>query len=125
MFYSIDTQSNPPLLRVTLRGFWTIEIFNAYMQDCGQAIQSLVARHGRFDTLGDCNDFPVQGPDVAAGFEHLREMSTKTPYNRIALFTWSALGRIQAERLCGNPHSKVFQSREAAMAWLDIERMAA
>ena len=125
MSYSIEPQDNPPLIRVTLHGFWTMEIFNAYMEDCGRAIQSLMARHGRFDTLGDCNDFPVQGPEVSAGFERLKELSNKTPQNRIALYTRSALGRMQAERLCGNPHSKVFASEEAAIAWLNADRIAA
>jgi hypothetical protein len=122
--YSIQTQEGPPLIRVTLRGFWTMDIFQAYMEECGRVIQGLMARHGRFDTLGDCNDFPVQGPDVSAAFERLKQMSNATPRNRIALFTRSALGRLQAERLVGNPHSKVFANEAAAIEWLALYERA-
>jgi hypothetical protein len=124
MSYAIEIQESPPLIRVTLRGFWTMEIFQAYMDECGRAIQGLMARHGRFDTLGDCHDFPVQGPDVSAAFVRLKQMSDGTPQNRIALYTRSALGRIQAERLVGNAHSRVFANEAAAMEWLRIDEPA-
>jgi hypothetical protein len=120
MFYSIQAQYDPPLLRVALRGFWTMETFNAYMRDCGDAIGKIVTRHGRFDTLGDCTDFAIQGPDVSAAFQHLKTMSEKTPQNRIALYSSSALSRKQAERTVGNSHSKVFSSEAAAREWLGI-----
>ena len=120
MSYSIQAQNDPPLLRVTMSGFWTMETFYGYMRDCGAAIEAIVKRHGRFDTLGNCNDFPIQGPDVSAAFEQLRLMSDKTPQNRIALYSTSALGRMQAERTVGNNHSKVFSSEAAALDWLGI-----
>lgn len=121
MSYTIEVQTDPPLLRVAMRGFWTMDTFNAYMRDCGAAMQQLVTRHGRFDTLGDCNDFPIQGPDVSAAFEHLKEMSAKTPQNRIAIVTSSALSRLQAERLVGNAHSRIFGSQAAALEWLGLD----
>ena len=120
MFYTVEAQNDPPLLRIAMRGFWTIETFHDYVRDCGAAIQEFVARHGRFDTLGDCNHFPIQGPEVSAGFERLKEMSDKTPQNRIAIVTASALSRIQAERLVGNPHSRIFATEAAALEWLDL-----
>ncbi len=122
MSFSIEAQNDPPLLRVVMRGFWTMETFNAYMRACGAEIEKLVARHGRFDTLGDCNDFPIQGPEVAAAFEQLKAMSDKTPQNRIAIVSGSALSRLQAERLVGNPHSKIFPTETAALAWLGIDK---
>lgn len=120
MPYTVEVQNDLPLLRIALRGFWTIETFNAYARDCGIAIQTLVARHGRFDTLGDCNDFPIQGPDVSAAFEKLKALSDKTPQNRIAIVTASALSRMQAERLVGNAHSRIFASEAAALEWLGL-----
>ncbi|MBO9576257.1 MAG: hypothetical protein J7494_11005 [Sphingobium sp.] len=120
MSYTIEVQNDPPLLRVSLSGFWTMDIFNAYMRDCGTAIGALVARHGRFDTLGDCTDFQIQGPEVSAAFEHLKAKSDKTPQNRIALYSAKALSRMQAERTVGNAHSKVFSSEAAALKWLGL-----
>ena len=118
MFYRIETRDDSPLLRIVMRDFWTMTTFDAYMRDCGTAIERLIARHGRFDTLGDCNDFPIQGPDVAAAFEHLGQMTDKTPQNRIAIVTGKALGRMQADRLVGNPHSKTFRTEASALEWL-------
>jgi hypothetical protein len=118
MSYSVEVQNDPPLLRVVMRGFWTMETFNAYARDCGTAIQALVARHGRFDMLSDCNDFLVQGPDVAAAFEQIQALGEKAPQNRIAIVTASALSRMQAERLLGNGHSRIFASEAAALEWL-------
>lgn len=120
MHYTVKVQNDPPLIRVVMRGFWTMETFEAYMRDCGAAMQKLVARHGRFDTLGDCNDFPIQGPEVSAAFEHLKAMSDKTPQNRIAIVTSRALGRMQAERLVGNAHSRIFATEAAALEWLGL-----
>ena len=118
MTYTIDVLNERPLLRITMRGFWTMETFNAYVRDCGAAIQKLVAGHGRFDMLSDCNGFPVQGPDVSAGFERLKEMGSPAPQNRIAIVSSSALSRMQAERLMGGPHSRIFASEIAALEWL-------
>jgi hypothetical protein len=120
MSYTVEVQDDPPLVRVVMRGFWTMETFGAYMRDCGAAMQGLVARHGRFDTLSDCNDFPIQGPDVSAAFEQLKALSDKTPQNRIAIVTASALSRLQAERLVGNAHSRIFASEAAALEWLGL-----
>lgn len=121
MPYTIDVQNDPPLIRVVMRGFWSIDTFQAYLRDCGAAIETLVARHGRFDTLGDCNDFPIQGPEVSAAFEQLKATSEKTPQNRIAIVTSSALGRMQAERIVGNAHSRIFSSEAAALQWLGLD----
>ena len=121
MFYSIQAQNDPPLLRVSLRGFWTMETFDGYMRDSGAAIEKIVARHGRFDTLGDCTDFAIQAPDVSAAFQQLKTMSDKTPQNRIALYSASALSRKQAERTVANAHSKVFSSEAAALEWLGLQ----
>jgi hypothetical protein len=118
MSYSVEARNDPPLLRVKLSGFWTMETFNAYKRDCGVEIEKLVSHHGRFDMLSDCNDFSIQGPDVSAAFEELKAMSDKMPQNRLAVVTGSALGRLQAERLVGNPHSRIFSTEAAALEWL-------
>jgi len=120
MSYTIDVQNDPPLLRVAMRGFWTMDTFNAYVRDCGAAMHKLIARHGRFDMLSECNDYPIQGPDVSAAFERLKDMGDQTAQNRIAVVTSSALGRLQAERLIGNQHSRVFGSEAAALEWLGL-----
>jgi hypothetical protein len=120
MFYTIEIQEDPPLLRIALSGFWTLATFNAFLEESGQAVQSLMARHGRFDMLSDCRDFSVQGPEVSAAFLDLKQASTVASGNRIAVYTPSALGRIQAERLLGNPDCKIFASETAALEWLGL-----
>lgn len=120
MFYTVQIQEDPPLLRIALRGFWTLDTFNAFFEELGQAGRSLVARHGRFDMLSDCCDFPVQGPEVSAAFLELKQASPVASGNRVAIYTPSALGRIQAERLLGNPDCKIFASETAALEWLGL-----
>lgn len=120
MAFTIRTCESPPLLCITMRGFWTMPIFDRYMAECGAAIAGLMRDHGRFDTIGNCNDFPIQGPDVAAAFERLKALAAATPDNRIAIITASALGRMQALRLVGNAHSRIFATEAAARAWLGL-----
>lgn len=120
MSFNITIQENPPLIRVVMRGFWTMETFGAYIQACGAAMQDLMARHGRFDMLSECTDFPVQGPEVSAAFERLNAMSDPTSQNRIAVVSPSALARMQAQRLLGNPQHRIFASEAAALEWLGL-----
>lgn len=68
--------------------------------------------------LSSCDDFAIQGPDVSAAFEQLKQQAAETPQNRLAIVTSKALGRMQAERLLGNSHSKIFSTEAAALAWL-------
>jgi stage II sporulation SpoAA-like protein len=118
MFYSIQASTDSTLLRIALRGFWTIATFDAFTAESGRAIHAILARHGRFDMLSDCDDFPVQGPDVSAAFQQLRDSSQEASGNRMAVYTRSALGRIQAERLLGSPDCRIFESEAAALEWL-------
>lgn len=118
VFYEIETFDDSPLLRIVMRGYWTMATFGDFMRDCGEAIQRLMARYGRFDMLSYCDDFAIQGPDVSAAFEQLKQQAAETPQNRLAIVTSKALGRMQAERLLGNSHSKIFSTEAAALAWL-------
>lgn len=118
MLYTIQISENPSLLRVALRGFWTLDTFHAFMEESGRALQGIIAVHGRFDMLSDCRDFPVQSAEVSAAFLNLKQASTEASGNRIAVYTPSALGRMQAERLLGNPDCKIFASEKDALEWL-------
>ena len=125
MFYTVQVQEGSPLLRIALRGFWSMATFSAFIEESGGAIQDIMMRHGRFDMLSDCRDFQVQGPDVSAAFLDLKTGGNVASGNRIAVFTPSALGRIQAERLLGNADCKIFASEAEALGWLGLARMGA
>ena len=62
----------------------------------------------------------MKSPEVSAAFLNLKQASTVASGNRIAVYTPSALGRIQAERLLGNPDCKIFASEAEALEWLGL-----
>jgi hypothetical protein len=121
MPYTIDFEKGPTLVRVCMRGFWSIEMANAYVRDFEAA-----ARHYR--TRFGALKFLIDGRLMALPIAEVKEILVQqVPYrdgDRIALIVEGMLPKITANRHTQDYSDKfahqVFTSIEDAEAWLGV-----
>ncbi len=111
-------RSSPWMLDFALVGHWdidTVRRFAAALQDAVARLPALGVRPGEQVALFDITGFSVQSPDVLAAIGEIADRS-RTTSRRIALVRNSALLAMQVKRAI--PHLAMFDTREAALAWL-------
>jgi len=117
--YSIDFESHPPLLRLTLTGFWDQETLAAFGRDLRRAVPEFRKSHPRHATLTDASGFRVQAGDVIAGFERIKQLGRAMKAGRSAIVVSGALARMQATRAVVDDSTQVFENEAEALAWLE------
>ena len=113
--------SAPWMLDFALFGHWdlgTVQRFGAAIRDVVLRLPSLGIGPGEQVALFDITGFAVQSPDVLAALGEIADRSRITS-RRIALVRSSTLLSMQAKRAL--PHLPMFDSRDAALAWLREE----
>lgn len=117
--------SAPWMLDFALFGHWDLGVvqrFGVALRDAVNRLPALGVRPGEQVALFDITGFSVQSPDVLAAIGTIADRSRITS-RRIALVRNSALLALQVKRAI--PHLAMFDTREAAMAWLGEEDAAA
>ena len=122
--FEILADPDRALIAVTLRGFWTAEIFAAYCAEIVRAEERMTAAGKRFDYLCDASAFQVQARETAELF--MAFLSQPGPnVRRIAGIVPNALLRMQGARVLSNDRQRLFGTREEATAWLRSDGAAA
>jgi len=110
------------ILHMRIAGFWTKATLAAFGARIALETGKLGLRHKPYDILSDATGFPVQAPDVAAGFETLTRKGAQLHRGRTAIVVGGSLAKKQAERTMAVPGLKVFLDKAAARAWLAADR---
>lgn len=119
--YSIAVNGERRLIEVEISGFWTADVFESYARDLQAAIATLPpSAEGHF-TLADVSRAVIQPQQIVEAFQKFINRGTKRS-RRIALYTPTALPRLQSKRISGdNPFVQVFETKQAAERWLFAE----
>ena len=107
------------MLRVTMRGHWTVDAVDRYRNAIVAAVRALVATGCRQDQMVVLVDTREQGPqsqDVIAHYKQVLGGEGSAP-RRLATLTTSALFRRQVERI-GIGNQRIFTDEAEALAWL-------
>ena len=119
--YSLKFDTPRRTLHLELQGFWSGATLMAFAAEMRAEVAALNARGETFAILSDCRRFPVQSLEVATGFERMMQHGGGPFRGPSAIVVASVLSKMQAERIFGGPHVRVFLAVKEAQAWLDTE----
>ena len=114
--YRIDVDSARALVTVDVAGFWTVDTIGPFARDLGAAVRRLNAtdRHALVVGFDEADIAP--GPVIEA-LRHL-VVAGPTRARRMALYTASALKRLQVKRIAdAREMAMVFTTRQEAEDW--------
>ena len=119
-FFIVDEDAARGLVSLTLRGFWTVDIFQQYRSRVLGALQRVKAaqpdrRPARMWV--DLRDCPVQSPDIIARLSAL-EKEMKPLVAKMAVLTASQLKAVQARRVGSGDGYKVSLDVEELTTWI-------
>lgn len=122
MHYDIRVDPNRRLLCVDVRGFWTLDVAEAYFSALLPVLDSIKRYTPAYDVLTDTSEWHVQATDV----QLLLEKYFRNPWpGRRAFIVPSVLLRLQAKRLLpniiGDPRTMLFDDKASATEWLAID----
>jgi hypothetical protein len=116
--YTICLDATNERIGLKLDGFWTAET----MRRCGDELLEMIAREkqrrSNISVLSDCLSYPVQGPEVMAGWVRLlgrRSGLITVPY---AIVVATTLNKLQVQRALDASNVQVFMQLSTAKEWL-------
>ncbi len=118
--YTIDADARGEFLRLTLKGDWNAGITERFAAEVALTLRRMLAtgtRHGQLRTLMDMRQKNILPQNVAVEFS--RMVRPDSPSRKVALLVSGALHRMQAKRI-GDARYAVFETEEAALAWLYV-----
>ncbi|MEG3176631.1 hypothetical protein U1872_10355 [Sphingomonas sp. RB3P16] len=118
--FHVDHQSQPGVLRISVRGFLAPADAVALGQAVLAGAQAARAQRADFDVLVISLGFPVQANDVADQLGRIMQRGMLLTQGRAAVVVGSQLNKLQAERTLQHPRLRVFDTIEAATGWLDM-----
>jgi hypothetical protein len=122
--YTIDADAKGEFLKLTLKGDWNAAITERFAADVALTLRRMLVtgtRQGHLRTLIDMREKNVVPQNVAAEFA--RMVRPDSPSKKIAMLVSGALHRMQAKRL-GDARHALFDTEEAALAWLNADDAA-
>ncbi|WP_448657994.1 hypothetical protein ACPVPU_11050 [Sphingomonas sp. CJ99] len=99
---------------MTLRGFFTPELLAAFIADRNRSYQKLAPGHL---TVADVRDMHIQSQHLVDGFRRLLA-DPKHQSRKLAFVSASSLARMQLIRAAESRVARLFDTMEAAEAWL-------
>lgn len=117
--YRIEYDENESLLRLKLTGFWDADIVARFSAELLSKTAELSRTNRKLSVLSDGTEFPVQPPEVAAGFVSLMNKISPLVGGRMAIVASGMLNKMQAQRIFTDPKIGVFATADEARAWLD------
>jgi len=121
-FFEVRFDEAAGILHMRISGFWTKATLAAFGARLLVETGKLRLARRRYDILSDASCFPVQAPDVAAGFETLTRKGAEFDRGRTAIVVGGVLAKKQAERTMATPGLKIFLDEAEARAWLAADR---
>ena len=116
--YTIAVDVRRRLIEVGISGFWTAEVFQHYAQDLQAAIATMPPSDQGHLTLADVSGAVIQPQQIVEAFQTFINRGARRS-RKIALYTPTALPRLQSKRISGGtPFVQVFETKEAAERWL-------
>ncbi len=114
--FEISGDEEIGIIQAALRGFWTIEIFEAFERAMLAKSARMKSLHSVYALFSDCTEFPVQASDVVHLFQRIE--GPESVGGPTAILVGSALVKLQAERVLTDPAIRAFTDRQRAEAWL-------
>ncbi|QBM76582.1 hypothetical protein E2E30_12975 [Sphingomonas sp. AAP5] len=117
--FDINTDAARNLLRVTMRGHWTLDTVEAYKKAVLSAVSGMLAagcRRGDVLAFVDARDLSAQSQDAVADYKASMDRDGLLP-RRLATLVSSALFKRQVERIA-IPNQRLFSDEASALAWL-------
>jgi hypothetical protein len=115
--YTIEADATNRLLTLSLVGFWSAEVAEAFARDQQIAARRLSVRPHQHLTLADLSRFSLQ-PQVVVGICRALIADAALPSRKLAVVAGEGLARIQIKRILVRERMEVFSDRASAMAWL-------
>ena len=106
------------ILHMRIAGFWTRATLAAFGAKLLLETGKLKLRGREYAVLSDATAFPVQSPDIAAGFEALSRRGAERHKGLTAIVVGGSLAKKQAERTMAAPGLRIFLDEREARAWL-------
>ena len=117
--YSIKFDPPSRTLHLSLDGFWTSVTLASFAAELLVETTALHLRYGSYAILSDSSRFPVQSPEVAAGFDGIMKRGAEVHNGPTAIVVASILNKMQAERSVRGPNVRVFLSADEARGWIE------
>ncbi len=117
--FTITTDPAHSLVRIVMRGHWTLETIDAYeeaVNAAGRALRAAGCRREDFIGLVDVRDGGPQSQEVVARFRERMDREERRP-RRLATIVNSALLKRQVDRIA-IPNQRMFSDEAEAIAWL-------
>lgn len=115
--YKIEVDIPFRMLKLTLEGFWTVEVAHRFATEQELAVARLGPPYGTHLTLADVRNFEVQRREVVDVIRNL-VVNARSTYRRIALVGQSALSKLQFARIIERDNARIFNNLNEAHAWL-------
>ncbi len=116
--YDIRFDEQRGLLKLTLRGFWSLGTLDAVRTELVEVAARVRQQHSSFPVLSDSSAFAVQSVEVADRLGELMLAGAQVNSGRVAIVVGSILNKKQAERALQAPNLRVFVDKEEALEWL-------
>jgi len=116
--FEISVEIPRKLLRMTMRGFWDVQTFDAFATQFEKALQTLHRAGGCEGAIVDGREFAVQSRDILGRFGEIMQKNGPYLAKRTASIIPSELNRMQAARVTESLTRRDFTTMEDAEAWL-------
>jgi len=117
--FEIDVDEKAGVVRMVLRGFWTLADLHAFGAQLAEAVGRAARRHAIFALISDSTGFKIQSAEVSEAFGRMMGAGNRVHAGPSAIVVGSALNKLQAERLLGSPRVRIFTDFDAAVRWVD------
>lgn len=117
--YSLEIQPARNFVKVSITGFWDPDSIEHFSREIESAIRAVrLVSHGPILLLSDGSVGPIQHRDTIVEMQKLAERF-RSDIKRLAfLVERGALHKMQVQRVDSSTNRRVFDDRDAAMAWL-------
>lgn len=119
--YQFEFAEDRLLLSVTMTGYWSRDLFDAFAEEYLVTARRIRATHGKFRVLSDAGEFEVQSVEVSAGFAELSAKLAAVDMGRVAIVTSTVLNKMQAASVVPSEIVRIFRDRAEALEWLFSE----
>ena len=116
--HSIEFDEQLVLVRVKLKGYWTLAEHSAFEAELSALVQEIAKRHRHFRLLSDGREFAVQSPEITGAMAEAFVRVAKDNRGATAIVAGSVLAKMQVERVMPFPHVRGFLDIEQAQAWV-------
>jgi hypothetical protein len=116
--YRINFNEKQGLLELTLSGFWTLEIVNAFQKDAASVVMKYSKRFPNFGILSDSRELALMSTEVSEAFGEGSREFARQHRGRFAIIVKSSLSKMQAKRVTGDQEPRLFTEVGEAREWL-------